>query len=219
MNFRHTLQKWLLRDPIRYHGVHADLISSRSGLTLEQYLWKSIRISVLVGILFGILGYVVSRLLVLEVQSGKGVYNVLNLQLPQSLGFLTSLTFVVSASVVISFVFGAYVAFLFLVRLPRIEKNNRKVKINLTLHNAVAYMYAMRRGGAQLMTIFYAISENASIYGEVALEFRQITRDVDYFGSDVITVCTAPLGNNTIRKTQGFSRGSPVCDRERGRSL
>ncbi|MFZ0006590.1 MAG: type II secretion system F family protein [Methanoregula sp.] len=187
MNFRHTLQKWLLRDPIRYHGVHADLISSRSGLTLEQYLWKSIRISVLVGILFGILGYVVSRLLVLEVQSGKGVYNVLNLQLPQSLGFLTSLTFVVSASVVISFVFGAYVAFLFLVRLPRIEKNNRKVKINLTLHNAVAYMYAMRRGGAQLMTIFYAISENASIYGEVALEFRQITRDVDYFGSDVIT--------------------------------
>ena len=128
-----------------------------------------------------------SRLLVLEVQSGKGVYNVLNLQLPQSLGFLTSLTFVVSASVVISFVFGAYVAFLFLVRLPRIEKNNRKVKINLTLHNAVAYMYAMRRGGAQLMTIFYAISENASIYGEVALEFRQITRDVDYFGSDVIT--------------------------------
>jgi flagellar protein FlaJ len=187
MNFRNALQKWLLRDPIRYHGVHADLISSRSGLTLEQFLWKSIRISVLVGILFGILGYVVSRLLVLEIQSGKGVYNVLNLQLPQALGFLTSPTFVVSASVVISFVFGAYVAYLFLLRLPRIEKNNRKVKINLTLHNAVAYMYAMRRGGAQLMIIFYAISENASIYGEVALEFRQITRDVDYFGSDVIT--------------------------------
>jgi flagellar protein FlaJ len=48
-------------------------------------------------------------------------------------------------------------------------------------------MYAMRRGGAQLTTIFHAISENAPIYGEVALEFRQIMRDVDYFGSDVIT--------------------------------
>ena len=48
-------------------------------------------------------------------------------------------------------------------------------------------MYAMRRGGAQLMTIFYALSENANIYGEVALEVRQIVRDVDFFGSDVVT--------------------------------
>jgi len=187
MNFRHTLQKWLLRDPIRYHSVHADLVSSRSGLTLGQYLWKSIRMSVLVGIIFGVLGYVVSRVLVLEVQSGKGVYNVLNLQLPQDLVFLSSSTFVLTASVAISFAFGAYITYHLLLRIPRIEKNNRKVKINLTLHNAVAYMYAMRRGGAELMTIFYAISENAPIYGEVALEFRQITRDVDYFGSDVLT--------------------------------
>ena len=171
MNFRHTLQKWLLRDPIRYHSVHADLVSSRSGLTLGQYLWKSIRISVLVGIIFGVLGYVVSRVLVLEVQSGKGVYNVLNLQLPQDLVFLSSSTFVLTASVAISFAFGAYITYHLLLRIPRIEKNNRKVKINLTLHNAVAYMYAMRRGGAELMTIFYAISENAPIYGEVALEF------------------------------------------------
>jgi len=155
MNFRHTLQKWLLRDPIRYHSVHADLVSSRSGLTLGQYLWKSIRISVLVGIIFGVLGYVVSRVLVLEVQSGKGVYNVLNLQLPQDLVFLSSSTFVLTASVAISFAFGAYITYHLLLRIPRIEKNNRKVKINLTLHNAVAYMYAMRRGGAELMTIFY----------------------------------------------------------------
>ena len=187
MNFRHSLQKWLLRDPIRYHGVHADLVSSRSGLTLEQYLWKSVRISIVSGILFGILGYVVSEFFAQEVRSGKGVYNVLNLQLPGSLTFLSSPTVVVSASVVVSFAVGVYITFLLLLRLPHIEKNNRSVKINLTLHNAVAYMYAMRRGGAELMTIFYAISENAPIYGEVALEFRQITRDVDYFGSDVLT--------------------------------
>ncbi len=39
----------------------------------------------------------------------------------------------------------------------------------------------------ELMSIFSALSENAHIYGEVALEFRQVTRDVDYFGNDVIT--------------------------------
>ena len=187
MNFRHNLQKWLLRDPIRYQGVHADLVSSRSGLTLEQYLWKCVRISLLSGILFGLVGYAVTQYLILQVEAGKGIYNVLNLQFPVALGFLTGSMVILSASVAVSFALGAYITYSLLLRFPHVEKNNRNVKINLTLHNAVAYMYAMRRGGAELMTIFYAISENAPIYGEVALEFRQISRDVDYFGSDMVT--------------------------------
>jgi flagellar protein FlaJ len=72
-------------------------------------------------------------------------------------------------------------------RMPGIEKKNREIRINLTIHNAVAYMYAMRRGGAQLMAIFRSISDRANIYGEVALEFRQIVRDADFFGYDVVT--------------------------------
>ncbi|WP_245619237.1 hypothetical protein [Methanogenium cariaci] len=46
-------------------------------------------------------------------------------------------------------------------------KNNRSVRINLTLHNAVSYMYAMRRGagGAEILPIFKSLSENADIYG------------------------------------------------------
>ncbi|MFA6224655.1 MAG: type II secretion system F family protein [Methanoregula sp.] len=71
--------------------------------------------------------------------------------------------------------------------MPGIEKNNRSIKINMTLHNAVAYMCAMRPGGAQLMAIFRSLSDRSNIYGEVALEFRQIVRDADFFGYDVIT--------------------------------
>jgi flagellar protein FlaJ len=48
-------------------------------------------------------------------------------------------------------------------------------------------MYAMRRGGAQLMVVFRSLSDRADIYGEVALEFRQIVRDADFFGHDVVT--------------------------------
>src|SRR5208337_4397175 len=82
---------------------------------------------------------------------------------------------------------GTYLTYLLLLRFPATEKKSRAVKINLTLHNAVAYMYAMRRGGAQLMTIFRSLSDRADIYGEVALEFRQIVRDADFFGYDVVT--------------------------------
>jgi flagellar protein FlaJ len=187
MNFRHSLQKWLLRDPFRYHSLHADLIASRSGVTLDQYLWRAIRVALVSGVLFGVLGYLVSRFFALQVESGKGIYNVFNLHLPENLGVLSSTTVVVSASVAFSFALGAYLTYLILLRIPGIEKKNRSIRINLTLHNAVAYMYAMRRGGAQLTTIFYALSENANIYGEVALEVRQIVRDVDFFGSDVVT--------------------------------
>ena len=89
--------------------------------------------------------------------------------------------------VIVSFVIGTFIGYAVLLRLPGIEKNNRKIKINLTLHNAVAYMYAMRRGGAQMMTIFRSLSDRANIYGEVALEFRQIVRDADFFGYDVVS--------------------------------
>ncbi|MDD3406890.1 MAG: type II secretion system F family protein, partial [Methanomicrobium sp.] len=66
-------------------------------------------------------------------------------------------------------------------------KSARRTKINLSLHNVVSYMYAMRRGGAELLEIFSSISENDDIYGEVALEFRQVVRDTEYFGADLIT--------------------------------
>ncbi|MEN6395650.1 MAG: type II secretion system F family protein [Methanoregula sp.] len=187
MKFRHVLMRWLLRDPIRYRALHADMISSRSGMTLEQYLWRSLVISIISGIFFGMLGYMAARFFAMQVGSGKGVYNVLNLQLPESLAILSSTAVVVSVGAVLSFAFGAYITNIILLRYPNIEKKNRVIRINLTLHNAVAYMYAMRRGGAQLMTVFYALSDNANIYGEVALEFRQVVRDVDFFGSDVIT--------------------------------
>ncbi len=37
------------------------------------------------------------------------------------------------------------------------------------------------------MTIFRSLSDRANIYGEVALEFRQIVRDADFFGYDVVS--------------------------------
>ena len=86
-----------------------------------------------------------------------------------------------------SFIAGTYFGYAVLLRVPGIKKRNRATKINLTLHNAVAYMYAMRKGGAQLLTIFRSLSERADIYGEVALDFRQIVRDADFFGYDIVT--------------------------------
>jgi flagellar protein FlaJ len=188
MNINRYVRKWIKHDLLRYQSLHADLVSARAGVTLDQFLWRSLKIALLSGILFAILGYFVGSFFSLQLETGNtGIYNVFYLQLPD---FLTNIPFgayIQSLSVVISFIFGTYIAYTLLLKLPHIEKKSREVKINLTLHNAVAYMYAMRRGGAQMMTIFRAISERSNIYGEVALEFRQIVRDADFFGYDVMT--------------------------------
>lgn len=188
MIFRNYLWKWIQRDPLRYHSLHSDMISARSGMTLEQYLWRTAKVAFLTGVLFAVIGYFASVFLSLQVYSGRaGIYNVFNLQLPVFFNTVYPAEYVQALAVVASFVTGTFIGYSLLLRLPGIEKNNRSIKINMTLHNAVAYMYAMRRGGAQLMTIFRSLSDRANIYGEVALEFRQVVRDADFFGYDVVT--------------------------------
>ena len=57
-------------------------------------------------------------------------------------------------------------------------------------------MFAMQRGDAELSTIFSSLAENAAIFGEVAIEFRQFMRDIDYFGYDLVTALKH-LGDTT----------------------
>jgi len=188
MIFRNHLWKWIQRDPLRYHSLHSDLISARSGLTLEQYLWRAIRMSFLIGILFAIIGNFTSTFLSRQVYTGRaGIYNVFNIQLPVFFNAVYPVEYIQALAIIASFIIGTFIGYSLLLRLPGIEKNNRAIKINMTLHNAVAYMYAMRRGGAELMAIFRSLSDRANIYGEVALEFRQVVRDADFFGYDVVT--------------------------------
>lgn len=188
MNVRHRIRKWIQQDPSRYSDLHADMISARMGLTLEQFIWQSIKIAFLTGIILAVLGYVITTYLTLQFQIRKiGIYNVFNIQVPSILTTDPGILSIQIFAVLVTFILGIYFGYFLLLKLPAYEKRNRAIKINMTLHNAVAYMYAMRKGGAQLMMIFRSLSDRADIYGEVALEFRQIVRDADFFGYDVVT--------------------------------
>ncbi len=105
---------------------------------------------------------------------------------------------------VISFIIGTLLIYFIVMKYPGMRKNNRATKINLTLHNAVAYMFAMRKGGGQLLVIFRSISENAPVYGEVALEFRQVIRDADFFGMDVVTALRHLMETTPSQKMKQF---------------
>ena len=129
MIVRDYFLKRVTRDPLRYHSLHADMVSARIGMTLDQYLWRSLKIAFLAGILFGLLGYVASVYLSLRVLAGRtGLYNVFNIQLPVFFSTLYPADYMQAIIVVISFVIGIFIGFNVLLRLPALEKNKPEDK-------------------------------------------------------------------------------------------
>jgi flagellar protein FlaJ len=205
MNARYYLRKWIQHDPLRYSHLHANLISVRTGQTLEQFLWQSIKTAFLVGIIFAFLGFFISTSLILQIQTGNdGIYSGFNIQAPLVLSTTAGIELIQVFAVIVSFILGTYIGYALLLRIPGIKKGNRATKINLTLHNAVAYMYAMRKGGAELLTIFRSLSDRADIYGEVALDFRQIVRDCDFLGYDIVTAIRHLADTTPSEKLKNF---------------
>lgn len=183
------VQDWVARDPIKWQTLNADLISSRAGVTVEHYLVTAIGASIGIGILFAVVGFVISGLVIaMQKASGTSMTTpVIGFHLPASIGPIPMGIIEQVGVGILAFSIAAAITYFIALQWPGIQKGTRSTKINLTLHNAVAYMYAMRKGGGEMMVIFRSISDHSNIYGEVALEFRQIVRDADFFGLDEVS--------------------------------
>ena len=176
------------RRPAKYRSVRQSLLSARTGLTIEQYLTYCVLVSLAFGAIFAIIGFLIAMLLFFP-EVHLSLFNVFGTAIPDISISQPTLPEMVQRSLVAVIIFVAvtFIIYQLLLRYPGMMKENRAVRINLTLHNAVSYMYAMRRGGAEILPIFKSLSENADIYGEVAYECRQVVRDTEYFGVDVIS--------------------------------
>ena len=176
-----------------YSWLHDDLVSARSGVTIDHYLFQTYVITLFSGIFCALAGYITADTIA-SMEFSTTIYDVFNIYriFPQ---FVPMLIFR-SVMTILAFIGGSILGYQVMVGFPSLLKGHRGTRINLTLHNAVAYMYAMQRGGAELSTIFSSLAENASIFGEVAVEFRQFMRDIDYFGYDLISALKH-LGDTT----------------------
>jgi len=170
---------------VRYRDLRDDLIAANMGITLDRYIMRALLTSVLFGVIWAVVGFLAMRLAVLP-EVRVRVHNVFAVRLPAFVLTDASVAALQVAASALIFVIAAYAAFLFFRAYPSLLKKNRAAGINLLLHNAVAYIYAMRRGGAEMMEIFRSVAGEAQVYGEVAHEFRRVVRDTDYFGYDML---------------------------------
>lgn len=176
----------LKKKPDAYLELHAQMISARMGVTLYRFIQMCLIGSLATGLAVGFAGALFASLIYIP-RISLEIYNVFNINIP-SYYFpeLNQLNFSIIIFFILFLIASGISYYLFLMY-PGIKKNSRATKINLSIHNAVSYMFAMRRGGAEMLDIFRSMSENAAVYGEVAVEFRQVLRDAEYFGHDLIS--------------------------------
>lgn len=203
VQFRRLIRRRVESDPTRYRDLHNDLIAANMGTTLDRYLLRTFLASGLFGLFCAIAGFFMMNLLPLP-EFHIRIHNVFGIGMP-ALGLTgTAVTILQIVLTAVIFVLAAAAVYLFFLYYPSLVKKNRAARINLLLHNAVSYMYALRRGGAQMVTIFRSISENAAVYGEVVHEFRRVVRDTDYFGHDLITALRHLQETTPSEKLQEF---------------
>ena len=63
----------------------------------------------------------------------------------------------------------------------------RATEIEATLPRTVAFVYALSRSGMPFPTVLETLTRNQSVYGEAAKEVGVAVRDMDAFGTDVLT--------------------------------
>jgi flagellar protein FlaJ len=84
---------------------------------------------------------------------------------------------------VIAFTLGFLGYRLFLLY-PSLVAKNRKSEIDAMLMHAVAYMYALSKGGIGIVDIFKSLSMEKDEFKEISKEASEIARDVEFLGVD-----------------------------------
>jgi flagellar protein FlaJ len=226
MNLSKITYWWINRNPARFEELHQNLIAIRFGTTLAQYVAYAIVIAGVGGI-FGFLFGLFAQFALALIASGSILQGVIPTEMP---AFLDRVTFrrpeflegielpympsfeldaILAIRGVLTIVFPVFWAWIFyhaVLFYPAMEKSSMGTRITSGLRNVVAFMYAVRKGGTEILDVFRIISFEGAVYGEVSNEFRYMVRDCDIFGDDLITAVRERALTTPSVKLKEFSQ-------------
>ncbi|MFC3479011.1 type II secretion system F family protein [Halobacterium litoreum] len=169
--------------------VETKLAEARMDDPVELFVSRAIGVGVLVGALLWLvglgLGYVLfyTGVVATDVIIGVPVPN------PTLLAIVNALkvpALVVVTGLVFGFL-GFTLGFGTLLAVPYMRSNSREREINMLLADSVSFMYALSIGGMNQLEILEAMAKADDTYGEVAMEFRSIVQETEYFDTDYRT--------------------------------
>ena len=183
----------------QFRDMRMSLRQARIPISYEMYLSNAVFYSVVAGIFGAVMGLVIAYVIVAIVGLPDRITHITFTRETAWLLQYKTISIAVFIVLFLGGLFGFITYMLFLVY-PGFRVGERKGEIDKNLPYAVTYMYALSRGGMNLIEIFRSLSKCASTYGEVSKEMDVIIRDMDYFGNDLRTalqsICDATPSSN-----------------------
>lgn len=170
----------------QFRDMRMSLRQAGIAMSYEMYLSNAVFYSAITGIFGAILGLLIAYVIVAIVGLPDKITHITFS--PSTAWLLRYKTIGISLFIVsfLGALFG-FITYMLFLMYPAFRAGERKGDIDKNLPYAVTYMYALSRGGMNVIEIFRSLSRCGSTYGEVAKEMDVIIRDMDFFGNDLRT--------------------------------
>ncbi|WP_091934282.1 type II secretion system F family protein [Methanolobus profundi] len=172
-----------------YENLQKQLNQARIPISHEMYISNAIFYSLVSGIVGALIGLFLTYTVIVLIGLPEQITNLtfgprlapLLAFKEIFLGFFMTIVFTIGMGGVVYALFMLF---------PGFQASERKAKIDMQLPYAVTFMYALSKGGMNIIDVFRAIADSEDTYGEVSKEIDSIVRDMDYFGHDLRNALT-----------------------------
>ncbi|WP_302080042.1 type II secretion system F family protein [Salinibaculum rarum] len=167
----------------RHEGLRSDLNAARVPVTAAGYLARSV-VFALLAVVFGVVAGLLTAILLSELGHIAALTGIGSLGAVSA--FASAYRFpIVAAALAVGFGLAAgagtwYIRYY----LPRYVAGVRAKKLNLMLPSAISYMYALSRGGLDIVEVFRRLAAAEETYEEMSQEAGLVLNHVDYLGRD-----------------------------------
>lgn len=170
----------------QFRNLRMAMRQARIPMSYEMYISNSMFYSVLAGIAGAFLGLITTYILFTFVRLPERLTHLTFS--PKTAWLIQYRDFAIAIFIVgfLAILFSGITYALFLAY-PGFKAGERKGAIDKNLPFAVTFMYALSRGGMNVIEILRSLSKSTDTYGEVAREVDVVVRDMDYFGNDLRT--------------------------------
>jgi len=170
----------------KFTSLQLQLKQARIPTSYEMYISNAIFYSFISGLIGAILGLLAAYTFVIVIGLPE---KITKLTFGPSTAWILDYKEILVAQfivVTLTILLGGITFALFMLY-PGFQASERKGKIDRHLPYAVTFMYALSKGGMNIIEVFRSLARSEDTYGEVSKEIDICIRDMDYFGHDLRT--------------------------------
>ncbi len=184
-----------------YGALKKSLRQAQMPISFEMYMSSVYLYSLITGVIGAIIGAIISYIYTKVIGLPEQMTNV---QVSQESAWIFEYreTFVVILIMLLSIAGIGGVTYLIMRITPSLKASGRKSSINKILPYSVTFMYALSRGGMNVLEVFESLADSEDTYGEVSIEVASIIRDMEFFGCDLRTALQNSIESTPSLKFQ-----------------